>query len=63
MKAGRNGSTIALQEKRREEDGEERVRRTRAGVLSYLRALMRALTPRTIKNILNMRLTYSFGTY
>lgn len=61
MKAGRNGSTIALQGKRKE--GEERVRWTTAGVLSYLRALMRALTPRTIKNILNMRLTYSFGTY
>ena len=49
--------------KAREEDGEERVSWTTAGVLSYLRALMRALTPRTIKNILNMRLTYSFGTY
>ena len=47
----------------REKEGEERVRWTTARVLSYLRALMRALTPRTIKNILNMRLTYSFGTY
>jgi len=36
---------------------------TRFKLIPYLHALVRALTPSTIKNILSSRLTYSFGTY